>query len=751
MSFISTGSYPDSPGLSIRAGVYYCQQAIAPQSGYLNNLGGLALNNAKVCGSYDYDNFECGYLNFDSGFSGYNVDYHRLNGYQLAKDAVTGLENFSTALVLSGYPVSFNQDRQLIMPNSGALTTGNITIYGRFKTSKRIENNDSPIVSFGQLGNPFSSLKLNGIILQGQGGFNKTRFVIRGTQGASDYYTLVDGTIDTTYTSSPQFYNFLFTLNSSQTAKLYESTDSRSLSLTNVYQEGSALQTYEKWQGPIYLMPTIEDCSIVWTDLGISNRAWTPTEVEAFNTKRVRPGLFIYENPNTVIPSPSGDDTTYLNFHFNGYTSGNCGLLSTTKYDDTSYYIDLDCNISSGIYEFERSEYNNKAIKVDLWARSNSSNPSGYVNANIAFLQNDNGAAYVWSGYPAQVAQNDFSLVTISGKIFDLNGNPVDTDQLSISSFQRYFSFLGSNYKSTASLGLGAWYRDIGTTYSGDINIYSARVYVDAWCTIPSTGNSLTLYTSGQYKSMESLDLFLQQSTADNNTDLFIQGVGLTNNSTDLFIAGGFRFDSTTLYIGGLDTANSGCSLYMDGGIQKATMPLHIYSAPPSQMSGNIPLSIWATTYSGTSNGISLFVGESAPSGVKTAGMNLYVKGPESARITAGMNLFLKREAYAENNSLTLYCANEFTGASGNLTLYMSAPSGTLGAIPVSGSMNLFINRSVESVDGGMTMYTSGPQSAQQAVEMYINGGTPYFSSIPLSIDGIGVKNNAVKFYTHGF
>jgi hypothetical protein len=400
-------------------------------------------------------------------------------------------------------------------------------------------------------------------------------------------------------------------------------------------------------------------------------------------------------------------------------------------------------SFSSNIHEFDRASATNQTIKMDFWAESLSPNPSGYLRAQVSFpgwisIPELNRSAK-WIGFPVLVPQNTKSLITMSGILTD-NLNILDISDANSTMLSNPFFTFGGDYE------------DIGVPYSGDINIYSARMYLDAWCTPPSTGNSVTLYTSGNQRRTERLDLYIQNSTVADGTDLYIYGHESLNSSADLFIAGGFAFNSTSLFLNGLDRQNENITLYMDGGLQKANMPLYVYSSPPGELTGDVPLSMWATTHSGSSNNISLFIGENAPTGEKTAGMNLYMYGPNSQRITSSMNLFLKRDYYQHTSSVTMFCCNEYTQTSGNLTLYMAAPSGTLGAIPVSASMNLFISRDTESMDGVATLFTAGPISSGNSVDMYVNGGPDAYNSINMVTDGVGVLNSDVlKLYINGF
>lgn len=790
MTFLSTldsGQY--SPSLCIQAGVYYCQQMFSPSSGTNIFTRNLLDNNNKVFGNFDVSKFECGYFNFenyspvypsqtmtplefkinsyDGVYSGQQVytqatdglgnqvytvpfitDYNKTKGQYTPKNGVGQLQNYSSALVLSGFPsdsltlnhVSLYSPLSgdlLSGPNAtvgtnGAMSDGDITIYGRFKISG-ISSNENRLLAFGK--HPLNYDTTNKLSYSPYTG--KIRF-----QSVNDYDShILDGTLSASQTTG--FYNFLFISNTGVNRywKLYEGFDDKPLTLTNVISR-SLFDNYESWYNSV-LYPMTPPAMIIWTNYGISNRAWTSTDIDEFNRARLNPGFFIAENPYSDLPFPSGNDSTFLNFHFPANSSGSIGLLDRTRYDSINYIIPLKSGISENLYEFARSEHNSTAMKVDMWVQSLSNNPSGYINAKVVFANNS-----YWSGYPVKLPQNEFSLITVSGKVFNAQNNPSDLSEISKND---YYNANNYNNGAQSRLGVGAWYQDMGAAYSGDINIYSARIYADAWCIPPSTGQSIPLYTSGQYKEMENLDLYVQNNILDRNLDLFVQGSESVNDGIPLYIAGGFAFNQCDLYLYGNDSVNSGIPLFIDGGIQKATMPLYINSASPSQSSGSFPLSVWATTNSGVSNNVSLFIGENAPSGVMNGGMNLYLNGPGSTRVTSSMNLFLKRDAYSEQSSISLYCHNEYTQSTGQLTLFLSAPSGTLGAIPISGAMNLFIARNSESIAHNFPMYVSGPSTSQENLSVYINGGTPYFSSIPLFVDGIGQSNESVKLYTTGY
>lgn len=454
------------------------------------------------------------------------------------------------------------------------------------------------------------------------------------------------------------------------------------------------------------------------TDYGVSNRLWTSTQINEFDQHRLNGAYWITEAPLSTAPSPSGSDVSSLRFHFPVKSSGNLGCCSSSGYRDLSYYVPLYSGINDRLYEFDRSQFNNTALSLDLWVENTGTNPSGNLGVRIDFcdVQEAFGRELLtmnsyWSGFPITIPTG-LTQVRMSGVIFNKLGNLSDLSNIS------------REQANHAGLYLGAWYNNIHREYYGDLSIYSARVNIDTWCTPASANNNITLYMSGAPITTSYIDLYINSSFASGDTTLFINGAG---------------------------TSTDNITLYLEGGTKDAEMPLYIYSQPPGEMDGNIPLYMWATTNSGVANGITLFIGENAPSGVKEAGMGLFTMGPESAALTGSMPLYLRSETPSQAQPLTLYCYNAYTEATGVLTMFMRAPSGTLGAIPYSGTMNLFISRDSESIAGGADLYIEGPRSIDTSIPLSITGGTPYFSSIPLSIDGIGTLQNLVKFYINGY
>ncbi len=523
-----------------------------------------------------------------------------------------------------------------------------------------------------------------------------------------------------------EFSNYLFTYSSGTGLGLfYVGYDGQPLSLVNSRYLGdittvfNGLATFHE-DSYSYSTLTNNNPKII-TDFGISNRAWDYSEVLQFNRHKLNAPCFIEDNPASVFPPSSGSDSTYLNFHFPVGSSGTLGACQSGNPYSIGYYVPFNSGVNSRLHEFDNSTSSPTALLLNMWVENVGSNQSGNIGANIKFGSRSLlssrelfNTRYTWSGYPVQVPSG-IKQVTMSGVIYDTNYNVVNLNQIS------------KAQGNEAELSLGVWYNNVGREYAADFRVYSTRAYLDGWVTHQSANENIPLSISGSQVTTSNLTLYLHSNHVSSGCSLYVCGYSPTYSGINLFIAGIQDNKST------------------------AFMPMYTYSAPIPVGSGQVPLYMWATTNSGLSQNIPLFIGEAFPSGNKGGSLNLFINGPEYGTANGGMNLYIDCDAPTEYGQIPLTCFNDYSLCHSSVSLYMCAPSGTLGAIPASGSMNLFIARSSEGIAGGIPMYIGGPNQSSGATPLFIMGGTPYFSSIPLNIDGIGTTQGSVRLYTHGF
>jgi hypothetical protein len=793
LTTLDSGQY--SPTLCIRAGVNACTEYLYPSDDtnfgvvpipvdkYYNQYTNRRFN-SRIQGSYDLNKFNGGYFNFETwagkdlystnglksgtqihtnGEATANIyDYWEINGTATANGVVgtTQYKNICRALVVKGssvFPYDDNPNTQLYTPYGMDTTVSGCTIYGRFKLGGTESPVSYPIGQILRIGDDDNHIQLKAEINP----IWETKFGGVSGPSVTSNATLLDEQTNSAL-SHGEFYNFWTTYDATTGYAVFSEWFDGSTNGTIFDNNGRPTtfavanlgtgfaNIFGSYSSNLYdrFYYVGESDHVIWTDYGIANNA--TIDLYGFYNHRNRPQYSIFENIISEAPAPSGSDTTYLNFHYPVRSSGFQSVCNQGSSGLLQFYVPLSSGeFSTQFYEFDRSQFNPTALALDLWVENSGTHPSGYLGAMIDFNTTTNVFGltvpvlqHYWSGLPISINNNAGpQLVRMSGNFYNSSHGPSDLTEVTL---EETFN---------AALKLGSWCPSLGgTSYNTDIRIYSARVKLDSWCTPLSTGNAITLYTSGQIKEMESLDLYLQQSTEYNNLDLYIKGGDSTSSGIPLFIAGDFSFGNIPLYIGGHDSTNSGIPLVITGGYETANMPLYISGPIPGTLNSGLPLFMWATTNSGQSSNMTLFVGENAPSGVQSAGMNLFVQGPHSARVTASMNLFIKKDIDTEHGSVTLYCQNSNVLNSGSLTLFLQTKSGTLGAVPVSGAMNLFIARDSEAIAHNTTLYVSGPNSGSEAISMYINGGTPYFSSIPLYINAKGVEqSDPLKLYTHGF
>lgn len=551
--------------------------------------------------------------------------------------------------------------------------------------------------------------------------------------------------------TSREFSNFLMTY-SKETGigKFYTAKDDEPFTLENVVLLGniSSVMTgetvfYEDSYGTAY--GTIVNNPKIVTDYGISNRAWTDADILRFDQHRLNGAYYIDENPLTSFPPSSGSDSTSLNFHFPVGSSGRLGSCDSGNYQAINYYIPLSSGVNERLYEFDDSRFNSSALTLDLWASNTGTNPSGKLGARIDFC-NKTGffsrdlltVGHYWSGYPVSLPSG-ISQIRMSGEFYNSLGGPSNLSEVT--------KIEGNN----AGLYFGSWYENIGSEYCGDIKVYNARIGLDGFVVPATTNSSFDVYCSGQQRTSNNFPLFLQNSHVDSAIDIYMYGKAPQSGNVDLYISGGFAQNNIPIFMGGKALSSGQIDLFIEGSMVRANMPLYIYSEPPAQASGDVSLFMWATSHSGAQNSMYMFIGENAPSGVNYSQMNLFTQGPLSQRVTSAMNLVMRSDVPKEKGSISLFCSNQYTGHSGQLTLFMQAPSGTLGAIPLNANMNLYLNRATESVAHNMPISISGPFSSSDSIPINIIGANKTNGGIPLYTDGVGVSHETLKLYEHGF
>lgn len=242
-----------------------------------------------------------------------------------------------------------------------------------------------------------------------------------------------------------------------------------------------------------------------------------------------------------------------------------------------------------------------------------------------------------------------------------------------------------------------------------------------------------------------------------------IQSLNLTYNHTNH----PWNLDEVKLsWTNVLDTTGSGimygAELAVSGDNIPPTrnIPLYMkgFEAAAVQATDNMPLYVWSiSSESGVKNETTLFI-QGLDNLANSGTMSLYMPNPPTpvSAETSTMNLMLKGLGNADgwqNSSaeMTLFAYNNWAGENSGVPLVMWNQGGTSGAIPNSGSMNLFIKRpSEDSVADTTPLYILGQPPNSGETPLYIHGIIPS-GEVPLYINGVGKTTSNVTLYTHGF
>lgn len=258
------------------------------------------------------------------------------------------------------------------------------------------------------------------------------------------------------------------------------------------------------------------------------------------------------------------------------------------------------------------------------------------------------------------------------------------------------------------------------------------------------TSDTRVLYIEGCSPTSSGLDLYLCNNVLASSIDLYTYGHTTNSSGIDLYTYGSMPFsgsppdDDLDLYIYGITSVTDTFPLYLNGGIG---IPV----------SGTQDLYVWGTNYSGIFGTLELSLNVDSIPNEYTLPLHIggdgYLGKPSG---TLPLHIF---NDYTYSSSVDLFLCNLYTGSSGYLPLYITTPSGTEGAVPLSGTMILYMNREFDSLSSMIPMYINGPELTSGTLDMYILCG---YSGATNNIDLVmpvtsEQKVSYISLYTHGF
>ena len=501
-----------------------------------------------------------------------------------------------------------------------------------------------------------------------------------------------------------------------------------------------------------------------WNEFGIIEGAMSHEDVTNFWSSRTNFQSSGFNDLDLPIASGNENSYKYLNWEVPDNTSG---AASSTgyyfyNYKTTDRFIQLNLPTNHAWCAVDGFP---SGITVKTYLSNNTNNPSGLVlrcGTNLLGNQmpefGNNNEGDIWGEVTIPSSEGtvyEFPLTNLVGYDAGLSAPSGDLRQF---------------YLETIYPGV-----DGGSTYYGDVRIYSLEIFMDGWC-VPGTGNDdITLYESGSPpKPSDDLDLFLFNNYATLDLDLFTHGhIGSSDSMTLYTLAGASNNPNLPFYTYGKDVGSGNLDLYIGNSVPisggplpdgqplfiegvfsietqlPSGLPLYIFGGREDYASGDMEMYMYATTNSGSTDSMTLYT-DSQYDPANT--LPLYIK-VENGTDTEEIPLYIGPAPLPKNDNLSLVVYNNYEIASSSVPMFIGTSTGEGGEPTAGQNINLYIARSNENQARNMNMYISGPLRPSGELSMYIMGvtDTPN-SNVSLMVSGsVPPDFSQTNFYTHGF
>lgn len=457
-------------------------------------------------------------------------------------------------------------------------------------------------------------------------------------------------------------------------------------------------------------------------EMGWADRLITSGETtELALATRLHP-VFIdqrHQSPTGV----GGPDNSIMHHHVPNITGAISDSIKFELSDLSESFLNLDA--AAGITQ--GSQIGGDSIIMEMWVKNETDNSGGLTIRGYM-------PGIGWSGVSPVINSGSYTKVSFVGDI--ISGGSGFYDQ------QR-------NEINNTTIVLDLSYADQAKSWSAEFDVYNVEVSLDAWWKPPTVSNLMTAFISGP-----------TGTPINSGTTLFIHGASGVNNNPTLFI-NGLSPDSgeLLLYTQGAFLDNGNIPLFIHGkAADSGFMNLYIKGTDfrASNTTDSILFTFGATPGStGLYDNTTLFIRSDI---ISTGRMNLFTEGWEPPKSdTNTMNLFLKglgdQFGFQKFTSTTpLFLQNNTVQNNSGIKLVMwNQQAGESGSVPVSGFMNLFINRPFESRSHNFPMFIAGPSGYSDTMPLFMQGLPNTRSGVDMFIDGIGSTTQPITLYGHGF
>lgn len=132
--------------------------------------------------------------------------------------------------------------------------------------------------------------------------------------------------------------------------------------------------------------------------------------------------------------------------------------------------------------------------------------------------------------------------------------------------------------------------------------------------------------------------------------------------------------------------------------------------------------------------------------------LNLFLNASPSGSLSRSMNLFIGGQTHSISSSLEMVLWNGQSGLNtGNnyLPLFIQGDGVTAGAIPASGTLNLFLKRDPTEM---MPLFLQGPGvPVASGFDLYMQGSYVLGSGFDMFMPAHGLASGTIPLFLHGF
>lgn len=262
------------------------------------------------------------------------------------------------------------------------------------------------------------------------------------------------------------------------------------------------------------------------------------------------------------------------------------------------------------------------------------------------------------------------------------------------------------------------------------------------------------LTLSGTY-TFGLLPLYLNAiGTINSGINLFTYSSALSSGGFNLyespFIRSSGNLNLRTISIGSGNVVST--NLYISGYSPPITNYMNLFLKGQTAKSGNsnTPLFMWSTTNSGIFKTVNLITGYEEGFPDQTHAMNLFTKVVANGTSLNYLDLFIGQDT-TTYSGINLYLANNWIGSSGNVNMFVSAPSGTYGAVPISGWMNMYIARQFQGISWNASLFTKVNEQLTNNFVLSISGSTSSNNAVNLYTSGLTNTSKRLNLFSNGY